>query len=71
MTKFELVIAGGGMTVARAIKSYRGAGGVGQIAWPNANYQGTRGRQGPGRPWRTEHAPMDALERELVDGSLR
>jgi 3-phenylpropionate/trans-cinnamate dioxygenase ferredoxin reductase component len=32
MTGFELVIAGGGLTAARAIKSYREAGGGGQIA---------------------------------------
>ena len=32
MTRFELVIAGGGLTAARAIKSYREAGGGGQIA---------------------------------------
>jgi NADPH-dependent 2,4-dienoyl-CoA reductase/sulfur reductase-like enzyme len=32
MTRFELVIAGGGLTAARAIKSYREAGGSGQIA---------------------------------------
>lgn len=31
MTRFELVIAGGGLTVARAIKSYREAGGRGRI----------------------------------------
>ena len=32
MRKFELVIAGGGLTAARAIKSYREAGGGGRIA---------------------------------------
>ena len=32
MTRFELVIAGGGLTAARAIKSYRDAGGGGRIA---------------------------------------
>jgi NADPH-dependent 2,4-dienoyl-CoA reductase/sulfur reductase-like enzyme len=32
MKKFELVIAGGGLAAARAIKSYREAGGGGQIA---------------------------------------
>jgi NTE family protein len=32
MKKFELVIAGGGLTAARAIKSYREYGGSGQIA---------------------------------------
>ncbi len=32
MKKFELVIAGGGLTAARAIKSYRAAGGGGQVA---------------------------------------
>jgi NADPH-dependent 2,4-dienoyl-CoA reductase/sulfur reductase-like enzyme len=32
MTRFELVIAGGGLAGARAIKSYREAGGGGQIA---------------------------------------
>ncbi len=32
MTSFELVIAGGGLTAARAIKSYREAGGDGRIA---------------------------------------
>jgi NADPH-dependent 2,4-dienoyl-CoA reductase/sulfur reductase-like enzyme len=32
MTRFELVIAGGGLTAARAIKSYRDAGGAGSIA---------------------------------------
>jgi 3-phenylpropionate/trans-cinnamate dioxygenase ferredoxin reductase subunit len=32
MKKFELVIAGGGLTAARAIKSYRESGGGGQIA---------------------------------------
>ena len=32
MKRFELVIAGGGLTAARAIKSYRGAGGSGRIA---------------------------------------
>jgi len=32
MTDFELVIAGGGLTAARAIKSYREAGGGGRIA---------------------------------------
>jgi 3-phenylpropionate/trans-cinnamate dioxygenase ferredoxin reductase subunit len=32
MKKFELVIAGGGLTAARAIKSYRASGGSGQIA---------------------------------------
>jgi 3-phenylpropionate/trans-cinnamate dioxygenase ferredoxin reductase subunit len=32
MTRFELVIAGGGLTAARAIKSYREAGGDGRIA---------------------------------------
>jgi NADPH-dependent 2,4-dienoyl-CoA reductase/sulfur reductase-like enzyme len=32
MKKFELVIAGGGLTAARAIKSYRGAGGNGRVA---------------------------------------
>jgi 3-phenylpropionate/trans-cinnamate dioxygenase ferredoxin reductase subunit len=32
MTTFELVIAGGGLAAARAIKSYRQAGGTGRIA---------------------------------------
>jgi 3-phenylpropionate/trans-cinnamate dioxygenase ferredoxin reductase subunit len=32
MKKFELVIAGGGLTAARAIKSYRESGGGGRIA---------------------------------------
>jgi NADPH-dependent 2,4-dienoyl-CoA reductase/sulfur reductase-like enzyme len=32
MKKFELVIAGGGLTAARAIKSYRDSGGSGRIA---------------------------------------
>jgi 3-phenylpropionate/trans-cinnamate dioxygenase ferredoxin reductase subunit len=32
MKRFELVIAGGGLTAARAIKSYRDAGGGGRIA---------------------------------------
>jgi hypothetical protein len=32
MKKFELVIAGGGLTAARAIKSYRESDGRGQIA---------------------------------------
>jgi NTE family protein len=32
MKKFELVIAGGGLAAARAIKSYRESGGPGQIA---------------------------------------
>jgi NADPH-dependent 2,4-dienoyl-CoA reductase/sulfur reductase-like enzyme len=32
MTNFELVIAGGGLTAARAIKSYRESGGGGRIA---------------------------------------
>lgn len=32
MEKFELVIVGGGLTAARAIKEYRGAGGGGRIA---------------------------------------
>jgi NADPH-dependent 2,4-dienoyl-CoA reductase/sulfur reductase-like enzyme len=32
MKRFELVIAGGGLTAARAIKSYRAAGGGGRIA---------------------------------------
>jgi 3-phenylpropionate/trans-cinnamate dioxygenase ferredoxin reductase subunit len=32
MQKFELVIAGGGLAAARAIKSYRESGGSGQIA---------------------------------------
>jgi 3-phenylpropionate/trans-cinnamate dioxygenase ferredoxin reductase component len=32
MTRFELVIAGGGLAAARAIKSYREAGGMGRIA---------------------------------------
>ncbi|MGH3116445.1 MAG: NAD(P)/FAD-dependent oxidoreductase [Gaiellales bacterium] len=32
MRKFELVIAGGGLTAARTIKSYREAGGSGRIA---------------------------------------
>jgi NTE family protein len=32
MRKFELVIAGGGLTAARAIKSYREAGGPGGVA---------------------------------------
>ena len=32
MKKFELVIAGGGLTAAHAIKSYRESGGAGQIA---------------------------------------
>jgi NADPH-dependent 2,4-dienoyl-CoA reductase/sulfur reductase-like enzyme len=32
MKTFELAIAGGGLTAARAIKSYREAGGVGRIA---------------------------------------
>jgi 3-phenylpropionate/trans-cinnamate dioxygenase ferredoxin reductase subunit len=32
MKKFELVIAGGGLTAARAIKSYRDAGGSGRVA---------------------------------------
>jgi NADPH-dependent 2,4-dienoyl-CoA reductase/sulfur reductase-like enzyme len=32
MRKFDLVIAGGGLTAARAIKSYREAGGGGRIA---------------------------------------
>ncbi len=32
MQRFELVIAGGGLTAARAIKSYREAGGDGRIA---------------------------------------
>jgi 3-phenylpropionate/trans-cinnamate dioxygenase ferredoxin reductase subunit len=31
MTRFELVIAGGGLTAARAIKEYRAAGGDGRI----------------------------------------
>jgi NTE family protein len=32
MTKFELVIVGGGLAAARAIKEYRAAGGAGRIA---------------------------------------
>jgi NADPH-dependent 2,4-dienoyl-CoA reductase/sulfur reductase-like enzyme len=32
MKEFELVIAGGGLTAARAIKSYREAGGAGPVA---------------------------------------
>ncbi len=32
MMKFELVIAGGGLAAARAIKSYRESGGRGLIA---------------------------------------
>src|SRR5919109_3247597 len=32
MNRFELVIAGGGLTAARAIKSYRETGGSGRIA---------------------------------------
>jgi hypothetical protein len=32
MKKFELVIASGGLTAARGIKSYRESGGSGQIA---------------------------------------
>src|SRR5919204_5518438 len=32
MTRFELVIAGGGLAAARAIKEYRDAGGAGHIA---------------------------------------
>jgi NADPH-dependent 2,4-dienoyl-CoA reductase/sulfur reductase-like enzyme len=32
MNQFELVIAGGGLAAARALKSYREAGGVGRIA---------------------------------------
>src|SRR2546421_10082730 len=32
MTNFELVIGGGGLTAARAIKSYRESGGSGHIA---------------------------------------
>jgi NADPH-dependent 2,4-dienoyl-CoA reductase/sulfur reductase-like enzyme len=32
MQKFQLVIAGGGLTAARAIKSYREHGGLGKIA---------------------------------------
>src|ERR1043166_631147 len=32
MKNFELVLAGGGLTAARAIKSYRKSGGGGQIA---------------------------------------
>src|SRR5687768_10438454 len=32
MNKFELVIAGGGLTAARAVKSYREAGGGGRVA---------------------------------------
>ena len=32
MKKFELVIVGGGLTAARAIKSYRDSGGSGQVA---------------------------------------
>jgi 3-phenylpropionate/trans-cinnamate dioxygenase ferredoxin reductase subunit len=32
MTDFELVIAGGGLTAARAIKSYREQGGAGRVA---------------------------------------
>ena len=32
MKRFEVVIAGGGLTAARAIKSYREAGGVGRVA---------------------------------------
>jgi NADPH-dependent 2,4-dienoyl-CoA reductase/sulfur reductase-like enzyme len=32
MNQFELVIAGGGLAAARAIKSYREAGGIGRIA---------------------------------------
>jgi NADPH-dependent 2,4-dienoyl-CoA reductase/sulfur reductase-like enzyme len=32
MTRFELVIVGGGLTAARAIKEYRAAGGGGRIA---------------------------------------
>ena len=36
MTKFELVIAGGGLTAARAIRSYREAGGGGRVALASA-----------------------------------
>ena len=32
MEKFQLVIAGGGLTAARAIKSFREAGGEGRVA---------------------------------------
>src|SRR5919199_6902891 len=32
MTRFELVIVGGGLAAARAIKEYRAAGGGGRIA---------------------------------------
>jgi len=36
MKTFELVIAGGGLTAARAIKSYRESGGSGRIALKGA-----------------------------------
>lgn len=34
MTRFELVIVGGRLTAARAVESYRAAGGDGRITLP-------------------------------------
>jgi len=76
MKKFELVIAGGGLAAARAIKSYRESGG-GQIAFlpkesdlpyhrPALSKRYLRDETAD-TPF-AEDAPMDALERELVGG---
>jgi NADPH-dependent 2,4-dienoyl-CoA reductase/sulfur reductase-like enzyme len=77
MKNFELVIAGGGLTAARAIKSYReSGGGGGQIALlskesdlpyhrPALSKRYLRGDISPSTPRRT------CSERELVGGRSR
>ena len=57
MKKLELVIAGGGLTAARAIISYRESVGGGVEALL--------------KDLIAEHPPMDTLERELVGGRSR
>ena len=77
MKNFELVIAGGGVTAGRPIRSYRESSGRGWIALLSKEsdlpYHGPAlsKRYLRGKDLIAEHAPIDSLERELVGGRSR
>jgi hypothetical protein len=68
MEKFELVIAGGGLTAARTIKSYRESDGRGQIALLSEESDLPYPLEALLNDLLAEQAPIGTLERELVAG---
>jgi hypothetical protein len=71
MKRFELVIAGGGLTAARTLKAYRESDGRGQIALLSEESDLPYQLEALLNDLLAEQAPMDTLERELVAGRSR